>query len=172
MEIRDFSKKIMSGVNAFLIGLTVSISGICAFASKNETLELEVNRRNFVNISVDSNEITLIVHYPGGSPITNVCGFQLRTNISGFSNSHTEAFNDRIEIVSDKGKKLVVKKRVAEPPYFELEPLNAMSVTYKVKTLNGKSLRQEIIDTALERKLKFTLTPEIVVLAKHCGDKS
>lgn len=150
----------------------IFIASLLACLTVSAQAEHEVNRRNLVSLNSDLNEMTLIVHYPGGSPITEVCGLQFRTNIAGFSNSHMEEFLKEVSISDEKGKKLVAVQRVAEPPYMILERVDTMLVGYTVRSHSGKSLRMVIREAAEKAKLKFDREPEIVVIARHCKDNS
>lgn len=152
--------------------LILAIALMISLQATAQSNEYEVNRRNFVSLNTDLNEINLIVHYPGGSPTTEVCGLQLRTNIAAFANSHMEAFIKEIQITDEKGKELTAVQRHAEPPSFSLEALNVMLVNYKLKTKSGQSLRSVIRKTAESEKLNFDEEPEIIVVAKHCKDLS
>lgn len=134
--------------------------------------EYEVNRRNFVSLNSDFPEKVLVVHYPGGSSVTEVCGLQLRTNIAAFSNSHMEEFLKEIKIVDENGMELVSVQRISEPPYISLNRVDSMLVRYKVSTKSGNSLSSEIRSAAEKAKLKFDREPEIMVIAKHCKDQS
>lgn len=134
--------------------------------------EHEINRRNFFSLNTDLNEVKLIVHYPGGSSITEVCGLKLQTNIVVFSNSHMEAFIKEIEIREENGNELVAVQSVTEPPYFPLTAVDGMQVPYRLRTKSGDSLRNVIRKAALSENLKFGGEPEIIVVARHCKDKS
>ena len=132
----------------------------------------EINRRNFLSLNSDANEITMTVHYPGGSKITEMCGLQLRTNIAGFANNHMEAFLKEVQFVDEQGKEMVPVQRLSEPPFIMLESVEAMSITYKLRTKSGKSLRTVIREAAESEKLNLEREPEIVVVARHCKDNS
>ncbi len=146
-----------------------AIASIQVFAQNNEH---QINRRNFVSLNTDLSEMTLVVHYPGGSEITRVCGFQLRTNIPSFANSHMGEVLKDIRITDDRGAELVAKQSVAEPPVIALLAENVMDVHYKVASRSGKSLRSVIREAAIAAKIKFTGEPDVIVIAKHCNDHS
>lgn len=132
----------------------------------------EINRRNFLSLNSDLNELDLVVHYPGGSHITEVCGFQLRTSIPVFANAHMEAFIKEIQILDENNVELIASQSVTGPPKFSLKEVDEMSVPFTIKTKSGESFKKVIRKAAESERLKFDTGPEIILMAKHCKDNS
>lgn len=149
----------------------LALLSMTAFAQPNPD-EHEINRRNFLSLNTDLSEIKLVVHYPGGSPITEVCGLQLRTNVVGFANSHLEEVLKEIQLLDETGLELIAVQRVAEPPHFVLQPRNVMLVGYKIRTKSGKSLKSAVRAAAEAAGSKIDGEPDVIIMARHCQDKS
>jgi hypothetical protein len=157
--------------------LLIALIGSLSSYGQAAQVEYEVNRRDFVSLNRDAGEIHLRILYPS-SEITQVCGIQLRTNIPHFANTHLDSVIDAIEVVeygeSPSGVHLPAVQSVAEPPYFRVTSDSSFpDIIVKIKTKSGETLRSLIQRVVRpDDAAKIDMPVEVIVIAKHCQDKS
>lgn len=140
-------------------------------------IQYEINRRDFVTLNRDVNEIYLKIRYPS-SETTQVCGIQFRTNVPHFANTHLEAVISDVDVIefgeSPSGVSLTAIQTVAEPPYYlVVSDSSVPEIAVRIKTRTGETLRsliQRVVQPDAAKKVDVPV--EVIAIAKHCKDQS